>query len=395
MEKKRIITYMATVIVSVILLLIGHKVAMSNYPTSSMPEQMVEKAKVISIIDSFTEDFDLGNGAIVSSVTTQFKALILTGEEKGTEIYAIHVADWFVPYDTKSLEVGDRILIMKDPDAGYLPAYSFAGYSRTDGLIVLAVAFVVLLMIFGRIKGFNTIVSLILTLTAIFAVFIPSVLSGKNLYLSSILICAFITLMTLMIVSGPERKTVSAVLGCLGGLLVSGLFTVIMGGVLKLTGMVSEESIYLTYLDIPSPIDLRAVIFASIIIGALGAVMDVSMSISSSLKEISDKLNGTSFAELFKSGITIGKDIMGTMANTLILAYIGSSLSVVLLIVAGNSSLRLMLNRELIVVEILQALVGSLGILATIPLTALISGLVYRHKNTNNTLVEINNNSEK
>jgi uncharacterized membrane protein len=186
--------------------------------------------------------------------------------------------------------------------------------------------------------------------------------------------------MTLLIVSGTGKKTTAAAFGCLGGLFVSGILTVIMDGALKLTGMVDEESVYLTYLNTESPIDLRAVIFASILIGALGAVMDVAMSISSSLKEISDKMKGTSFSVLFKSGITIGRDIMGTMANTLILAYIGSSMSVVLLIIAYNNSMRLMFNREMIVVEILQALVGSLGILATIPLTSFIGGIVYRKK---------------
>ena len=123
--------------------------------------------------------------------------------------------------------------------------------------------------------------------------------------------------------------------------------------------------------------DLRAIIFAAIIIGATGAVMDVAISIASSLGELAGQLESPTFAGLLKSGFAIGRDMMGTMANTLVLAYIGSSLATVVLIVAYNSSLLNILNKEMIVVEVEQALVGSLGILAAIPLTSLLAALVY------------------
>jgi uncharacterized membrane protein len=137
-----------------------------------------------------------------------------------------------------------------------------------------------------------------------------------------------------------------------------------MDRTLALTGVLSEESVYLTYLPMETPIDLKAIIFAAIVIGAIGAIMDVAMSISSALWEIAGTSESASFETLFRSGINIGRDVMGTMANTLILAYIGSSLSVVLLISVYSSSLLYLLNREMIVVEILQALVGSFGISA-------------------------------
>ena len=166
-----------------------------------------------------------------------------------------------------------------------------------------------------------------------------------------------------------NRKTLAASLGCIGGLTVSGVLTIIMDKVLTLTGYVDEDSIYLSLLSTENPINLNAIIFAGILIGALGAVMDVAMSISSSLWEVRDKSKSLSFGSLFKSGMNIGRDIMGTMANTLILAYIGSSLSIVLLLSAYATSLMYLLNMEMITVEILQALVGSFGILLTLPLT--------------------------
>jgi uncharacterized membrane protein len=134
---------------------------------------------------------------------------------------------------------------------------------------------------------------------------------------------------------------------------------------------------YLNDLSTGLTVDLRGVIFAAIIIGATGAVMDVAISIASSLHELNDQLEHPTFGTLLKSGFVIGRDMMGTMANTLVLAYIGSSLATVVLIVAYNASLTSIFNKEMIVVEVEQALVGSLGILSAIPLTSLLAAWFY------------------
>ena len=141
-------------------------------------------------------------------------------------------------------------------------------------------------------------------------VFIPSILSGKNIYLSSIIVCIYTIIMTYLIVNGINKKTLAATLGCFGGIVVSGILTIIMDKILELTGYVDEESIYLTYISTETPIDLKAIIFAAILIGAIGAIMDVSMSISSSLWEVKEK-SSSSFNALFKSGMNIGRDVMG------------------------------------------------------------------------------------
>ena len=154
----------------------------------------------------------------------------------------------------------------------------------------------------------------------------------------------------------------------------------ILDGMLELTGVVNDESVILLNIMPDNPLDLKALIFAAIIIGAVGAIMDVSISIASSLSELKEKLPEISMLELWKSGMTISRDIMGTMANTLILAYMGSCLTSVLLMVAYNSSLLDLFNRERIVVEMLQALVGSMGILLALPLTTLICAVLYRGK---------------
>ena len=250
-------------------------------------------------------------------------------------------------------------------------------YDRASGLIILGIIFITFVILFGRRKGINTIVALIFTCLSIFMVYIPAIISGKNIYLWSILTCLYIGVSTLLIVQGATKKSFAAMIGCLTGTAISGILTLIMSKVLFLTGMLNDESMYLYYMNAENPIDLRAIIFGSIIVGAIGAIMDVSIDLASSLNEVVNASENPTFEKTIKSGFEIGRDIIGTMANTLVLAYIGSSLSCTLLTASYSGSLTYLLNREAIIVEMLQALTGSLGIFATIPLTTYISAFLY------------------
>ena len=149
---------------------------------------------------------------------------------------------------------------------------------------------------------------------------------------------------------------------------------------MNLTGMATEDTLYLTMLELEKPIDLRAIIFGTITIGALGAVMDVAMDISTSLNEIRQHDPEIGRMDLIKSGFNIGRDVMGTMANTLVLAYIGCDLATTLLLAAYNVGTMELLNMELMINEFLDALAGSFGILMTLPLTSFICSLVYVKK---------------
>lgn len=142
---------------------------------------------------------------------------------------------------------------------------------------------------FGRSKGLKTILSLVFTCLAIFVVFVPAILAGYNAYFVSIITCLFTIAMTLALVSGPSRKSLSAALGCAGGVMVAGILSFFMDHVMKLTGYLNDETMYVSLLNESSPIDLRAIIFAAIIIGAMGATMDVAMDITSSCSRFTAK----------------------------------------------------------------------------------------------------------
>jgi uncharacterized membrane protein len=203
-----------------------------------------------------------------------------------------------------------------------------------------------------------------------------------NIVVVALLTSAIIATVTQVTVSGWNSKTWGAILGTVGGVTIAGILASIAITLMHLTGLDSEEAIMLkvTYL---AAVDFKEVLFAGIVLGALGAVMDVAISIASSQYEIKKSCPHFGFKEIFKSGINVGRDVMGTMSNTLILAYMGSSLPLVLLLSAQtNIPLLHVMNLNLIVTEFARAVTGSIGLICAIPLTSLITALfLSREKN--------------
>ena len=381
MKKDRII-YIFTIILSALYIFFGNKAANAHKIDYSLSNDIgvpitVKVTKVVDVnyADVVFDGFETDDEIIL------FEAEIQSGYRKGEIVTAIQQIDSMYAIRQKIVEPGDKIVIYKNQNMNAENIrYMFAVYHRIDFIILLWVAFLVLLLILGRRNGLNTLVSLVFTILSIFYVFIPAVLNGGNIYSWSISTCIYIIFMTLLIISGFSKKSLAAMIGCSSGVLVAGIITVLANNICQMTGLTTEDSMYLLFLNSENPIDLRAIIFAAIILGAVGAIMDVSMSLSSSLAEMKEQVGNMTAAQITRSGMVVGRDIMGTMANTLILAYIGSSLSVTLLLAAYNSSTPLLLfNSEMILVELLQAVAGSLGILLTIPLTSLVCGILYRN----------------
>lgn len=378
-DKKSLLVYLIVVAVSVLYIIVGHEIAMTNYQSFSGDDNsIVVKATVVDVVDRYMEEYQISETEFAQNETILFTAEMRSGEQKGEIIEAAQTLDYFTALNLRAVEPGDKVLLYTIPGGMAENQWLLSDYQRSDQIILLLVVFLVLILAFGRWQGFNTIVSLSLTCLAVFYVFVPAVLAGENIYTWSIATCIYMTFMTLFIVNGVNRKSIAAILGCLAGVALAGILTVVMDQSMMLTGVLDENSVILHGLKPDNPLDLRAIIFASIIIGAVGAIMDVSISIAAALAELKEKLPTIGFKELLQSGMTISRDIMGTMANTLILAYIGGFMSGVLLMVAYNSSMLDLFNREMIVVECLQALVGSLGILMTLPFTSLICAVLFR-----------------
>lgn len=384
MKQKKInaLTYIITIVFSAIFIIGGNRIFTHKTDFWSSQNGLSEKARIIEITDIDTESYMIDSETTMSNTEISFKAEILSGDYKGRIVKGIQNIDNFSPYVSRQVEVRDKVLLTHDTgeDLDMSRGWIYSEILRTDKLTILLGVFLGLMLLFGGKKGVNTIVSLGLTCLAVFCVFVPSVMSGANIYITSIAVCLYTIVMTLIIVNGYDKKTLSAIIGCFFGVLISGILTLIMNKVLNLTGILDETSIGIAMLNTEKPIDPLAIIFGSVIIGAMGAVMDVSMSISSSLYELSNKVKNLDFSMLLSSGFEIGKDIMGTMANTLVLAYIGSSLSSLLLLIMYNPNILSLMNREMVVVEVMQSLIGSIGILFAIPFTSLVASLLYTKK---------------
>ena len=380
-RKKQMITYAAVLLVSILYIIVGHNLAIANYHAFSGDDQsIVIKAEVVELTDRYTVMYPLNEFEYAEDETIVFRAKVASGDMKGQTIEAAQTLDYFTAVHLPVVEPGDRILLYSIPGGMAEHEWLMSDYQRFDQILILGAVFVLLVLLIGHWQGVNTLISLALTCLAVFYVFIPAVLAGESIYLWSIATCIYVTFMTLFIVNGVNAKSIGAILGCLAGIVVAAVLTLFFEESMTLTGLLDENSVLLYGLNPDAPFNLKAIIFAAIIIGSMGAIMDVSISIAAALEELKEKLPQITFGELFQSGMNISRDIMGTMANTLILAYIGSALAGVLLMVAYNSAMIDLFNREMIVVECLQALAGSIGILMALPFTALICALLYQSK---------------
>ncbi len=375
-NSKQIWVWILTVGLSAFYIIIGNRYMSKDLDIMNLGTATVKA--VVTELGEYREE-RVEAGAEYINYIQFFEAKVLSGKQKGEIFAARQDTDNYTNMNESPIKPGDKIILynLGEEDA---PQWVFGSYARFDTMAVFGIIFFVLLIVFGRMKGVNTIISMTFTCLAIFMVFVPAVLKGENIYLWSCITCIFTIVMTQLLNNGTTHKSLTTMLGCSFGVAVAALLTVFFDKVMHLTGILDEHSVYLQMLGSGVSIDLRGLIFAMVTIGAMGAVMDVAMDISSSMYEICRHVRSISFRELFMSGIRIGRDIIGTMANTLVLAYIGSSLCAVLLYITYSSSLLEFLNRENIVVEIMNALIGSTSILLTIPLTSIISGILFTDK---------------
>lgn len=374
MKKKTI--YLASVALSVVLLILGYMYVVRNgSPFGVIPEGQggYFRATVLSVEEPIIEESEYS-----TTETYNFTVKIKRGPYKGTEQTASQIISSDAPVNSRPVSKGDSIILYEsvvDDES----TFAFAEYVRSDALIVLAVLFAVFLVAFGRMKGFKTLITLILTVAAVFFVMFPAILNGENVYVFTIIVCTYVAAMTYLIVNGISYLSLVSFLGCVGGVLISAAMTLITNGFIKLTGYRDDSDIFLMYINIDNGgIDIKALVFAGILIGSIGAVMDVAINMSAALHEVACKIEKPTFKELYKSGITISRDMIGTMCNTLILAYTGGSLSTVLLVVYNNSFSPLaMFNKESMICELLTMLIGSFGILSALPLTSAIAALCF------------------
>ncbi len=323
-------------------------------------------AKVIKIISDFSEELPGGN----TQRAQQLVIKVLTGIDKGK----IRSTENIIPDNPAFAIVGNiggKYLVTKveNIDNGQ-EDYFIVDYNREYLIWILAGIFLTILILIGGFKGIRTIFSLILTIGLIAFVLIPSIEKGVNPLLSAVFVSILATALTMVFVAGPNKKSLASTLGTGIGVCISGLIATLIIKIAPLSGLATNEAMILWGNQLYE-INFKGLLAAGMIVSCLGAVMDVAISVASSIQEIKIANSNYSVRELFKSGMNIGKDIMGTMTNTLVLAYTGMALPLLLLISHEKNPAKF-LNLELVVSEVTAAIAGSIGLIIAIPATAII-----------------------
>lgn len=336
-----------------------------------------EKAVVTQIVeDNITE-----NGNRVGQQTV--KLLIESGEHKGEEITGTSSSSYL--YGADCVE-GLKVIAIISESENTITA-SVYNYDRGDILYLIILFFIVVLWLIGGKKGLNSAIGLVFTFVCIIFLFLPMIYRGVSPILSAVVIVILTTFVVMYLIDGISVKSICAMLGTIAGVLISALFAALFGCLTNISGNNVSDIENLMYIGQMTDIDVGELMFAGILISTLGAVMDVAISVASTINEIHDKNPQLSRKELFSSGINVGRDMMGTMSNTLILAFTGSSINTLVYIYSYNYSYYQVLNMYSIGIEIIQGISATLGVILTVPFVAFISSMFLsrRRKRLDNT----------
>lgn len=361
--------FVFTVAVAATFLFFGNKLCRPHEIQTR--EDSFFSAKVLQVLSDVTQQDEY-----VESQIIRFKAELRSGPEKGRVVTAVQEINSMITESKRKIQAGDSVILIYLPDNSGDMTYLYSTHKRTTILAVLMAVFFACILAIGHKKGVFTIFSLGFVTVAIFSVYIPGILSGLNIYLLTSVVSFFCIFVSIILINGVNKKSFSAILGNMLGVILSALCAALMSHLLDFTGIFDVSYLVLRDVIPGKQLDLRAVLWGGIVISSLGAIMDISMSIASALNEVYENMAKKSFLTLWKSGMEIGKDAIGTMTNTLILAYIGSALGTVLLYSAYNKNIVYLLNSEPIAAQVVQAVVGSMGILFAVPTTAFTSAFL-------------------
>ena len=332
-------------------------------------KRMFAVAEVTDILEDTAEVQDWTEGRRIGQQELEIE--VLTGPWKGA---VLETPNYLTIYTNVDARVGTRIIVRLDADEQGQPyVLSIPNYNRVPMLLGLMAVFAGLLVLIGRRKGVMALIGLVYTLACLWFILVPMILRGADPVLVTVVIVALTTAASLLLLTGLSRKTLCATLGCVGGVAAAGLFAAAAGTVSPINGFNLPEAEELVLRAADQGLQISGLFVSGILVASLGAVMDVAMSIASAcweLRQVDPKLPRTA---LFRSGMNIGRDAMGTMANTLILAFAGSSLNTLLLCQVYDYPLIQIFNADAIAVEMIRGVAGSIGILLTVPLVALLS----------------------
>lgn len=332
--------------------------------------QTFEKAEVTEILQDNLDS----NGTRVGEQKVHVK--MLTGARKGEELDVTSSSGYLFG---AACTVGMKVVVMQSV-AGETTIASVYSQDREWVIYIFALLYLLALCVIGGKQGIKGCLGLIFTFFCVIFVYLPLVYLRFSPFWAAVFICFLTTLVTMYLIGGPTKKTCAATLGTLAGVVLAGLSAWCFSKASGISGYNVSDIETLMTLWNTNRIQVGGLLFSGLLISCLGAVMDVAMSISSAIDEIYKQNTSLTRKELFKAGMRVGRDMMGTDSNTLILAFAGSSVSTLLLYYAYDLPYQQIINSNNIGIAIMQGLAGSFGIVLSVPLTVLICTVLF-HKN--------------
>ena len=350
-------------------------------PSSSVQSGVIyEKAKVIDITGgAYQGDQDMEDVPVGKQELT---AELISGDYKGQRFSLTNNLSYL--YGTV-LKEGDTITVAFSLTDGKVENVVLQDYDRTVPLAVIVLLFLLVTILVGGKVGAKSLLGLGLTILCVFVILIPLLLDGWPTLPTVLALCAFVTVITFVVLGGVNRKTVCAILGTIMGVAMAMAFGKFACWLLRIDG-------YKMYVAVPTvepllqlrqtqdpahALRLADLLVGGILLAALGAVNDVAMSISSAMNELIAVNPSLTRRQLFKSGMNIGRDMVGTMTNTLILALVGGSFAMIIYYTSMEPSWVQLMSTTFLSVEMVQALASSIGVILAVPFSVVIGMLLF------------------
>lgn len=356
------------------MLLLGILIALPTGYEDAVIYQGTDRCRA-EVLD--TDESTVISSGLIRSGEQDCRVRLLGGRFKGQEVQAYNLLTGSLQTD-KIYETGDIAQVVISYQDNEVISVNMIDHYRLDKEFILLAIFSVVLIIFAKGIGLRSLLSFVITVLMIWKVLVPSCLNGGNPVLIGLAVITVLTVVIISLVYGYDRRFIAATLGVMLGVITTCILGIVFTKLFKIHGAVMSNSESLLYSGYEY-LNLTSIFMASIFIGASGAIMDIAVDITSAICEVVEKKPDIGWKEATMSGIHVGRAAMGTMSTTLLLAYSGGYLALLMVFMAQGTPIYNILNYKDVASEILHTIVGSFGLVAVAPFTALMSGLLLVH----------------
>lgn len=364
--------FASTLCVGITLLLYASPVSAQDKPATPIKDTFA-RAEVITILKE-----EMGEVAGTPSLSQKLKVQLTTGAEKGSYADVVYGTSFNLDAAHK-LNVGDGVILGRSNEAG-APFY-IADLDRMNGLIVIAILFLVATFIFGRLRGVTSLLGLMLSMLVLVGFVIPQVVAGRDPLTISIIGAAITALISLYLAHGVSKKTTIALISTLITLCFAGFLATFFVKLSNLSGTGSDDSMYLQQGQFAG-LNLQGLLLGGIIIGTLGVLDDITTGQVAIVNELKEANRSLGWKELYRRALRVGREHIASLVNTLALAYVGAAFPLLLLFAAEKDiPIWITFNSEPVAEEVIRTLVGSVALICAVPITTFLAAYFLRHRN--------------